>query len=375
MDFTVSCKVLRQKLEAFVGAVASKTARPDLTGFFCFINANSNVLHIHASDVEVFLTGEVEVSNVNGFGVFCLPSQLLLRQLRLLPEQPLTFHVNLETLEVTVDYDNGHFSFYGENPMNYPELPALDKVEGGFSVSAKELNNALSKVLSSVANDILRPVLSGVYFDFKPSGLNLVASNGQRLALAGIPSSGENSGCSFVLIARSVALLQKQLNQEEERVTVQFDDLNVFIQGKGFHMVSRLTLGRFPNYQRVIPDGDANLRGVNRSWLISAIRRTSSFSLTSNVSKLSLDSGLLTVSCDDDDNKSYSTEQLELDYYGPHLEVSFRTDYLVDYLNKIDGDKVDMLIGPQERLLPVRIEPSRISEDLSMRFIVIPSAC
>ena len=372
MGFTVSCRALCSRLEAFVGATTVSSV-PEFAHFFFFMDKGEQVLHVRASNGEVVLQGEVPVTDVKGGFSICMPARLLLSQLKLLPEQPLIFAIDRDSLKVTVSISNGEFSFMGCDPRNFPELDACKDGHSTVSVSAKLLNAAIAKVISSVSVDTVRPAMTGVYFDFRADGLNLVATNGQRMAVAGLPQVSVSAPHSFIVGAKALVLLQKQLGQEEGDVTLANNEEHVWITGAGFVLRSLLVGSRFPSYNSVIPKDMPNVTGLDRETLIGCIKRVVSFSMQLRIVKMVFEAGSLTLKADDADFETHSVERFPLDGNYPNVRLCLNADYLIDYLSKMKSDQVDMLVST-DQIRPVLLTPSQQADDMTVRFVLMKLA-
>lgn len=372
MGFTVSCKALCSRLEAFIGAT-TVLSMIEFAYFYFVIDKGEQVLHVRASNGEVVLQGEVPVTDVKGGFSICMPARLLLSQLKLLPEQPLIFDIDLDSLKVTVSISNGEFSFMGCAPNHFPEVDAVKNGPAAVSVSAKHLNEAISKVITSVASDSLRPAMTGVNFDFRADGLNLVASNGQRMAVAVLPQVISTAPHSFIVGAKALVLLQKQLGQEDGDVTIANNEEIVWITGAGFAMRSLLIGSRYPNYNSVIPKDVPNITGLDRHTLMACIKRVVSFSLQLRIVKLVFEADSLTLKADDTDFETHSVERFPLDGNYPNVRLCMNADYLIDYLSKIQSDQVDMLISTDQNR-PVLLSPSKQADDITVRFVIMKLA-
>src|SRR5690554_7417038 len=123
MKFIVSSATLLNHLQAISRVINAKNTLPILDCFL--LDVKENILTLTAADNETRLTTTVEVSNVEKEGNLAINARNLLDPLRELPDQPLTFDINDETLEVFIYYHNGKYNFVGQNGDEYPEPKAL----------------------------------------------------------------------------------------------------------------------------------------------------------------------------------------------------------------------------------------------------------
>ena len=123
MKFIVSSTSLFSHLQAISRVINSKNS---LTILDCFlIEMQDGTLSMTASDNETTLSTSIEVSDYEGEGCFAVSSKTLLEALKEIPEQPLSFQINMDNLEITVEYLNGKYSMMGQNADEYPQAPSL----------------------------------------------------------------------------------------------------------------------------------------------------------------------------------------------------------------------------------------------------------
>ena len=112
MRFDVSSTALLSRLQSISKVIASKNSLPILDSFL--FNLEGNTLTVTASDAETRLVTSVDVMNAQGAGLFAVSAKILLDPLKELPEQPLTFDINDENLEIFIHFQNGKYNFIGQ---------------------------------------------------------------------------------------------------------------------------------------------------------------------------------------------------------------------------------------------------------------------
>ena len=179
MRFDVSSTALLSRLQSISKVIASKNSLPILDSFL--FNLEGNKLTMTASDSETRLVTSVDVMNAQGSGVFAVSAKTLLEPLKELPEQPLTFDINDDNLEIFIHFQNGKYNFIGQNGDEYPRLPQLQEDAHLMSLPVSQLSAGISKTLFCTADDELRPVMNGVFFDIMKDNLTLVATDAHKL--------------------------------------------------------------------------------------------------------------------------------------------------------------------------------------------------
>ena len=206
MKFEVSSTALLSRLQSISKVIASKNSLPILD---CFLfKLNGKVLTIVASDAETRMETSMEVLSAEGEGLFAVSAKILLDPLKELPEQPLQFDINDSNLEVFIHFQNGKYNFIGQNGNIYPQQRPLKENAISLQIDSAVLLNGISRSLFATAEDELRPVMNGIYFDINQEYLTFVASDGHKLVrLKNLAvQSGQKS--SFILPKKPATMLR-----------------------------------------------------------------------------------------------------------------------------------------------------------------------
>ena len=179
MKFIVSSASLYSHLQAISRVINSKSTLPILD---CFLfNIEGNKLSITASDNETTLDTMLEVVESDGNFQFAIPSKTLLDAIKELPEQPITFEVDTQTMEVTIQYMNGKYAMVCQSADEYPMAALMGENSVSVTIEADTLLGGINRTLFATADDELRPVMNGIYFDIFNDNVTLVASDGHKL--------------------------------------------------------------------------------------------------------------------------------------------------------------------------------------------------
>ena len=365
MRFDVSSTALLSHLQSIGKVIASKNTLPILDNFL--FQLEENTLTVTASDAETRLVTSLEVMNAEGSGLFCVSAKMLLDPLKELPEQPLTFDVNDANLEVFIHFQNGKYNFIGQKGDTYPQQKPLSEQAVEVVMDAQLLLNGISRSLFATADDELRPVMNGVYFDFHTDDLTFVASDGHKLVRLRNLSVQSEERASFILPKKPATLLKNLLAKEEGLIRLQFDDNNAYVRCANCEMVCRLIEGRYPNYNSVIPKENPFQVTIDRMFLLNALKRVSVVSnQSSSLIKLHLEDNLLTVSAQDIDFSTSAEERIPCEYNGDELSIGFKATYLIDILGNISStDVILQLADPSRAGLILPLE-NQENEDLLM---------
>lgn len=365
MKFIISSKTLSSQLQAIGRVINAKNSLPILESFL--FDIKDGVLTLTASDSETTLTSTLALPENDGEGRFAIKSKTMLDALKDVPEQPLTFEVNTNTLEVIILYQNGKYSLVAQRADEYPQAIALGDNIVSLNMQSNTLLSGINRSLFAVSDDTLRPVMNGIYFDITPESVTIVATDGHKLVRSRNLSNHGDEKAAFVLPKKPAQMLKSLLNKEEEEVQIRFDGRNAIFQATTFVMVCRLIEGRFPNYNAVIPQGNPFCITIDRAVLLSALKRVLVFSTEGAwLVKLTLSPNELTVSGQDLDFSTSAEEHLTCSYNGQPMSIGFKGTFLADILNNLSGQDVQIELADPSRpgvLVPVEQEEN---EDVLM---------
>ena len=365
MKFIVSSTGLFSHLQAISRVINSKNSLPILD---CFLmELTDGTLSITASDSETTLSTSMEVNENDGDGRFAVSSKTILDALKEIPEQPLAFEVNTNTLEILVQYQNGKYSLMGQNADEYPQAPALGSNAVHVTMGAQIALGGINRSLFATADDELRPVMNGIYFDITTEDITFVASDGHKLVRNKTYAAHGDEKAAFILPKKPATLLKNLLPKEQGDMQIDFDDRNAVFTLENYSMTCRLIEGRYPNYNSVIPQNNPNKAIIDRPMFISALKRVSVFSsAASSLIKMRLDTNQIQISAQDIDFSTSAEETFICQYDGNPMNIGFKSTFLIDILNNISSQEVMVELNDPSRagiILPVE---QNENEDLLM---------
>ena len=369
MKFIISITALFSHLQAISRVINSKNTLPILD---CFLfDLQGGTLSITASDTETTMVTSVEVTESDSDGRIAITARTLLDAMKEIPEQPLTFNIDDKTLEVIVQYMNGQYSVMGQNADEYPQAATLSDSAVHVNIPADTLLNGINRTLFATADDELRPVMNGIYFDITPENITMVASDGHKLVKNQNLTIKGSEKAAFILPKKPANLLKNILTKEESSVNIDFDERNAVITLAKYRMVCRLIEGRYPNYNSVIPQNNPYKITIDRAVLLSALRRVSVFSSqSSSLVKLRLEASKLIISTQDIDFSTSAEETLSCLYEGAPMSIGFKAPFLIDILNNTPGQDVVIELADPSRAGV--IVPAEQEEDANLVMLLMP---
>ena len=352
MKFSVSSSALLSHLQAISRVINSKNSLPILDNFLFYLQGNT--LTMTASDVETTLITTMEVDGVEGEGKVAVSSRLLLDTLREFSEQPLTFNINDSNLAMVIVSSNGSYNFIGQNGDEYPKLQQLEADSKSFSLSASNLSAGISKTLFCTAEDELRPVMNGIYFDIALDRLTIVATDAHKLVRfktlhTSVQLQGEEEA-NFILPKKPATMLKNILVKESGAVDIHFDKKNAYFKLSNYTMICRQIEGKYPNYNAVIPTSNPHKIIIDRSTLLNALKRVSVFSnQASNLIKLAFKGNEIHISAQDIDFSISAEETINCQFDAQPINIGFKSTFLIEILGNISGTDIVLELSDAAR--------------------------
>lgn len=358
MKFNVSSSKLFSQLQAVSRVINSKNALPILDDVLFELVGNE--LKLTASDGETTVRTAIEVEGAEGGGKVASAAKLLLETLREFSEQPLAFTIDEQNFAVNMVSQNGTYSFVGVNGNEYPEMPQDEVDAQELSLPATTLQSAIEKTIFCTADDPLRPVMNGIYFDILEDSLVLVATDAHRLVRYSNTSVKAGMASNFILPKKPAALLKNLLAKEEAEVKVTFGQKNARFEFDKTIVVCRRIEGRFPNYNAVIPQSNQNVVTVDRQTMVNACKRVAVFANNGTAQlRLALSENQIKISAQDIDFSTSAEEMIQCDYQGMSMAIGFKAPFLIDLLSTVGTTDVQLKLADPARaglILPVAEE-------------------
>jgi DNA polymerase-3 subunit beta len=308
----------------------------------------------------------VEVSGSDVNRKFAVAAKTLLDALKEIPEQPITFDIS-DTLEITVHYQNGKYSLMGQHADEFPRSAILSDTAVRVEIGADILLSGINRAFFATADDELRPVMNGIYFDITTDDITMVASDGHKLVRYKTLAACGNERAAFILPKKPANLIKNILGKEQGNVVIEFDERNAMFTMERYRMVCRLIEGRYPNYNSVIPQNNPYKVTIDRQILVGALRRVSIFSSQeSSLIKLRMEENNMVISAQDIDFSTSAEETQVCQYTGNAMSIGFKSTFLIDILNNMSAHEIVIELADPSRagvIVPVEQEEN---EDILM---------
>ena len=365
MKFIVSSTLLLSHLQTISRVINSKNSMAILDNFLFRLEGTR--LSMTASDQETTMTTAIDVMEAEGEGVFAVNAKILLEPLKELPDQPLTFEIDDNNLEIFLYFQNGRYNFIGVNGDEYPTKMPMDSSAVSFSVEAQQLLNGIGCTLFATAEDELRPIMNGIFMDIFEDSVSFVASDTHKLVRFKNQGIAPGVRAAFILPKKPANLLKAILPKESGKGELAFDSKNACFKLSDFVLNCRLIEGNYPNYNSVIPTNNPNRLIIDRALFVNVLRRVSVFADAAlGLAKLQLKNGELVVSTENKDYSISAEEKVACNYTGDDLTIGFKASFLIEILNNISATEVLVELSDPTRAGVILPLENKENEDLLM---------
>ena len=373
MKFSLSSSELAERLQA-IGKVINTKNQMSILDCFLF-EVSGDTLKITASDNENTLVTTLKINEAGEDFRFAINAKTVLDAVKGIPEQPVTFNVDMQNFNTTVNYQNGHFSLVSQNADEYPSYTDFPEDSAEIKVDSKLLLDSVGRALFATApTDSAHPVMSGVLFDItqkdetnnEDANVSIVASDGRKLEYTRWANENNVQAGQYVLSNKPALLLRSLLARESGEITMRFAKEKAEVRMNTFSMTCRLIDGKFPAYNKVVPKNNPNRLTVNRMAFINMLRRVLVFSdAVSSLVKLHMEADQLVTSVQNIDYSLSAEESMICEYDGMPMNIGFKGTTLVDFLNNIECENIEFQIADQSRAVIIvpSPQPNAVKDD------------
>ena len=367
MKFIVSSSALLKSLQLIGGVINKSNTLPILDNFLFEINGST--LTITASDLETSYSTQLTIESETN-SLIALPARLLLDILKTFPEQPLTF-LKTEKNTVEISANNGKYAVAYVNGDEFPKRPQI-KDSKTLSIKGNILFTAINTTLFASGNDDLRPVMSGIFFQFSTESLTFVATDAHKLVRYTRHDLKSEETGEFIMPKKPLQILKNTLSVIDEEITIEYNQTNVQYRIGNSTLTCRLIDGKYPNYEAVIPKENPNQMTLNRNDFLNSVKRVSIFSnKTTYQVSLMIAGASLKISAEDLDYSNSAEERLDCDYQGDDIKIGFNSRFLIEMLSGLSCEDVKLSMSmPNRAGLITPIDSTEEGEDITM--LVMP---
>ena len=369
MIFKVSSSALNSRLTCASKVLASKNSMPILDCFLLEVTDNGQ-LTITASDSEKCYITSLPILEQDGTGRFCITAKTLLESLREIPEQPITLELNPNTYELRGKHGSGQFAIMAQDAEPYP-APRPVTEGNALTIPAEVLVSGINRSLFATANDEVRMVMNGIYFDIKPDHIIFAGTDGRKLVKNIVRSVVPSFTGSFILPKKVATILKNVIGKEENDVRIVYTNDRATISTEDMTMHFRLIEGNYPNYNAVIPTTNPYHAVIDRQAFASALKRVSvCCNQSSGLVKIELTSNNIHLTGQDNEYSTSAEEFLVCEYNNNPISIGFSCQFLIEICNILDSENIILELADPSR--PGLVRPAQEKENEELIMLLMP---
>jgi DNA polymerase III subunit beta len=369
MELTVGKADLQKELQLCQGVVEKRSTIPILSNVL--LRAADGRLQIAATDLDVTILSSCAAQITTPGGV-TIEAKRLFDVIRSLPDEDV--HMTMqENNSMLIESGTAKFRLLGLPAEDYPTLPTVNVAEA-YTIPLDELKTMVGKVKFAITHEETRFQLNGALLKIQPNKLEMVATDGHRMALINFPSAitgkGKKGSDLTILIPRKA--LDEILRLEgtgDGNVRFGVSENQLFFEAGERRLLARMIDVNFPNYMEVISRDNDRRVMVDRERLLATIKR---ISLVANertrAVRFDFAPGKLTVSSTNPELGD-AREVVPIDYAGQPFFVGLNAAYVMDFLSATDTPSVSLDLKDENSQCIGR--PATAAEDLPYDYLYV----
>ncbi|OGT21371.1 MAG: DNA polymerase III subunit beta [Gammaproteobacteria bacterium RBG_16_57_12] len=336
MRFSIQRESLLKPLQLVSGVVERRQTLPILSNILLVVKPKH--LSITGTDLEVEIIIDLPLQESIETGETTLPARKFLDICRALPEEAM-LDIAIESDRAVIRSGKSRFTITTLPAAEFPNMETVHN-PNEFAITQRNLKYLIDKTSFAMAQQDVRYYLNGMMIELTGNTVRTVATDGHRLALAQVNTELKVEGIQQVILPRKgVIELSRLLGDTEDLVQIKLGTNHIRVYLNDVTFTSKLIDGKFPDYQRVLPQGTDKVVTVDKNIMKQALVRTS---ILSNEKyrgiRMNLKPATLQIMANNPELEE-AEEEFAVDYKGKPLEIGFNVTYLVDALTAIDHEQ------------------------------------
>jgi DNA polymerase-3 subunit beta len=357
-------EALLKPLQIVVGIVERKQTMPILSNVL--IEKEIDKIRFTSTDLEIQITTSIDSvsDNVNNLAI-TVAGKKLQEILRILPDQSKV-SIDVKDNKAQIKSNKSRFNLQSLPAQDFPKLNNQLEYTNTITLSQSALKKIISSVQFAMAQQDVRYYLNGVLFVIEDNQFRAVATDGHRLAYNAISLPEEHAKSEIIIPRKAINELSKLLSDDNDIIKIEFSAQQLKATFSNIELITKLIEGKFPDYQRVIPNYINHL-SINRTLVQQALQRAAILSNEKfrGVRFVLTEKNLCIISSNSEQEEAQV--EIETDYHGEAIDIGFNVNYLLDGLNSIHTEMAIFSFGnPNSSILITS------PEDFDFRYVVMP---
>ena len=365
MRLTISREKLQEGLSAVAASIPGKTTLPVLANIL--VETTDRGIKLSGTDLDIAVSTEV-AADVETPGAVTIPAKKLSEIARELPPAPVRIAAVGEQ-RITLECGRSKFKLLGLPRDEFPTFPAV-KFDESWRIKSGDLQKLIAHTSFAVSTEESRPILNGVLWELRSDRMSMVATNGHRLAKMNVPVTSDTAPSNDLIVPPKALEQVRRLFPAEEELEIGRGENHIGFRSPFTAVYTRLIEGPYPNYEQVIPKDNDRVAIVDKTALISALKRMSVVaSDQTHRIRLSFNAGMLKFSVQTPD-LGEAQDELPIRFTGDQLDIGFNASYLLEILRYMPTDDIRITLKAPERA--ATLEPEGWNDSASYLCLVMP---
>lgn len=356
--------VLLKPLQIVVGIVERKQPLPILSNVL--IEKNATGIRFVATDLEIQITTEIINAEFAGKDEsITVAAKKLQEILRVLPDNS-NVTLDIQDSRLLVKVLKSKFTLQTLPSQDFPKVSEQLTNSTTIEIEQKLLKKLLGSVQYAMAQQDIRYYLNGVLLVIDGNLIKLIATDGHRLAYTSAKLSKENTKREVILSRKTVNELSKLLSDSDEKIQLEIAEKQVKISFSDITLTTKVIDGKFPDYDRVIPNYTNHLT-LDRQTILHALQRAAILSNEKfrGVRFVMTEKNMRIISSNSEQEEAQ--EDIENEYHGPALDIGFNVNYLLDGLSNTNTQEIIFSFGDSNSSILITVPG-----DEDFKYVVMP---
>ena len=341
MKLIITKDNLLKALQKIIGVVEKRQSMPILS--HVLVRKIDGQFEVVASDLEVQLSSKIKFESEENFAEdITIPGRKLFDIGKGLPDDAVIEIEKKDEGKLQIESKKSKFTLSVLDAKTFPMMENLDEASTEITLNSSDVKDVINKTSFAMAQQDVRYYLNGLFIKIANNDLIGVATDGHRLAKAGISidTPAENE-LSAIVPRKGVIEIDKQI-EEDKKLKVVISKNHMQVESGEATAITKLIDGKFPDYEKVIPkDSDKTITVDCKTFKEALVR----VSILSNDRfrgvRLNFVENEIKVTANNPE-KEEASDDIKAEYSGDSVEVGFNVNYLLDVIAAIKTKKIQI---------------------------------
>lgn len=293
-----------------------------------YLDASSDTVTIKSTDSEIGLEIQSNQFTIQEPGIFTVNGKKLLDIVRTLKDDIIEF--SLEENNLIVKQKKSKFKLPTFTHEEYPTFPTIDE-KGQITLDSISLIKSLKKITPAIDINNPKYELNGALLDIKNNKTLFVGTDTRRLAVIDLENNSEVE-LDLIIPKKAIIEIQKLFL---DKIDIYYDENSMIVKNDQFFLFTRLINGKFPDYQRIIPQNSKYSLTIPKKELLEAMKIVN---IISPEIKVTFERNIIileSLNGDIQEAKTSIETPIEID---DSYSLALNSKYLFDFISQIDED-------------------------------------